>query len=35
MGKRQMGELELNELVVAILISDLAANPCRTSASRC
>jgi uncharacterized membrane protein YcaP (DUF421 family) len=27
MGKRQMGELELNELVVAILISDLAANP--------
>jgi len=27
MGKRQMGELELNELVVAILISDLAVNP--------
>lgn len=27
MGKRQLGELELSELVVAILISDLAANP--------
>jgi uncharacterized membrane protein YcaP (DUF421 family) len=27
MGKRQIGELELSELVVAILISDLAANP--------
>lgn len=27
MGKRQMGELELNELVVAVLISDLAAHP--------
>lgn len=27
MGKRQIGELELSELVVAILISNLAANP--------
>ena len=27
MGKRQMGELEPTELVVAVLISDLAANP--------
>ncbi|MGE4354264.1 MAG: DUF421 domain-containing protein [Oscillospiraceae bacterium] len=27
MGKRQIGELELSELVVAILISDLASNP--------
>ncbi|MDR0839526.1 MAG: DUF421 domain-containing protein [Oscillospiraceae bacterium] len=27
MGKRQLGELEPAELVVAILISDLAANP--------
>ena len=27
MGKRQLGELELSELVVAILISDMAANP--------
>ena len=27
MGKRQLGELELSELVVAVLISDLAAHP--------
>lgn len=27
MGKRQMGELEPTEFVVAVLISDLAANP--------
>ncbi len=27
MGKRQIGELELSELVVAFLVSDLAANP--------
>jgi len=27
MGKRQLGELELNELVVAVLISDMAAIP--------
>lgn len=27
MGKRQLGELETSELVVAVLISDLAANP--------
>lgn len=27
MGKRQMGELEPSELVVAVLISDLAAHP--------
>lgn len=27
MGKRQLGELEPNELVVAILISDLASHP--------
>jgi uncharacterized membrane protein YcaP (DUF421 family) len=27
MGKRQLGELELSELVVAVLISDLAALP--------
>jgi len=27
MGKRQLGELETNELVVAVLISELAANP--------
>jgi len=27
MGKRQMGELELNELVVAVMISELAAVP--------
>lgn len=27
MGKRQLGELELSEFVVAVIISDLAANP--------
>ncbi len=27
MGKRQMGELELSELVVAVLISNIAAHP--------
>ena len=27
MGKRQLGELELSELVVAVLISDIAAHP--------
>ena len=27
MGKRQLGELELSELVVAVLISDMAALP--------
>ena len=27
MGKRQLGELETSELVVAVMISDLAANP--------
>jgi len=27
MGKRQLGQLELSELTVAILIADLAANP--------
>lgn len=27
MGKRQLGELELSELVVAVLISDVAAHP--------
>ena len=27
MGKRQLGELELSELVVAVLISDMAAHP--------
>lgn len=27
MGKRQLGELELSELVVAVMLSDLAANP--------
>jgi len=27
MGKRQLGELELSELVVAVMISDVAANP--------
>jgi len=27
MGKRQLGELELSELVVALLISDIAATP--------
>lgn len=27
MGKRQLGELELNELVVAVLISDIASHP--------
>lgn len=27
MGKRQLGELELSELVVAILISDMASHP--------
>ena len=27
MGKRQLGELELTELVVAVLISDLASHP--------
>lgn len=27
MGKRQMGELELNELVVAVMISEMAAIP--------
>ena len=27
MGKRQLGELELNELVVTVLIAELAANP--------
>ena len=27
MGKRQMGELELNELVIAMLLSDLASTP--------
>lgn len=32
LGKRQVGELEPSELVVAILISDLAAVPCRISA---
>lgn len=27
MGKRQIGELELSELVIAVLISDIAAHP--------
>ena len=27
MGKRQLGELELSEFVVAVMISDLASNP--------
>ena len=27
MGKRQLGELELPELVVAVLIADLASHP--------
>ena len=27
MGKRQLGELELSELVVAVLISNIAAHP--------
>ena len=27
LGKRQMGELELSELVVSVLIADLAAMP--------
>ncbi len=27
MGKRQLGEMELNEFVVAVLMSDLASNP--------
>ena len=35
MGKRQIGELEPGELVLTMMISDLAAVPCRTSASRC
>lgn len=35
MGKKQVGELEPTELVFAMLISDLAAVPCRTLASRC
>lgn len=35
LGKRQVGELEPSELVVAILISDLAAVPSRTSGFRC
>ncbi len=33
-GKRQIGELEPIELVLTLLISDLAAVPMRTSASR-
>lgn len=35
MGKRQIGELEPSELVLTMMISDLAAVPCRTSAFRC
>lgn len=34
MGKRQIGELDPSELVVTILVSDLAAVPCRISASQ-
>lgn len=35
MGKRQIGELEPSELVLTMMISDLATVPCRISASRC
>ena len=35
MGKRQVGELEPSELVLALLIADLAAVPMQTSASLC
>ena len=34
MGKRQIGELEPSELVLTMMISDLATVPCRTPASR-
>ena len=33
MGKRQVGELEPSELVLSLLIADLASVPCRTWAS--
>ena len=35
MGKRQIGELEPGELVLTMMLSDLATSLCRTSASRC
>lgn len=35
MGKRQIGELEPSELVLTMMISDLASVPCRTLGSRC
>ena len=35
MGKRQIGELEPSELVLTMMISDLAAVPMQTSAFRC
>ena len=35
MGKRQIGELEPIELVLTMMLSDLAPCRCRTSASRC
>ena len=35
MGKRQIGELEPSELVLTMMISDLATVPMRISASRC
>ena len=35
MGKRQVGQLQPSELVVAILIADLALSRCRTKIYRC
>ena len=34
MGKRQLGELEISEFIVAALIADLAATPLQDSAYR-
>ena len=35
LGKRQIGELELSELVITILISELAAVPMQDPTSCC
>ena len=35
MGKRQVGELEPSELVLSLIIADLAAVPMQDSASPC
>ena len=34
LGKTALGELELSELVVSVLVADLASLPCRISAFR-